>query len=478
MFGRLFRLFHPRTRCAAWAIVLLGAMLLPPSRAGAGIGERAFETRLSNGLKVIGVEDHKSPLVSFQVWYRAGARYEGWGKSGLAHLLEHMMFKGTRTVSGADFTRTINENGGEYNAFTGHDYAAYFVTLHADRVQVAIDLEADRMHNLVLSEQDFQTERMVVIEERRLRTEDNPQAYLEEQVDSAAYQAQPYHWPVAGWIEDLDRLTLADVEAFYRSCYNPASATIVVVGDIHREDLVARLEKVFGPIPKGVERARVTYKDPPQTGERRVVAERPAQLAAVITGFHVPNLGSPDAYVLEVIEAVLSQGKSSRLYEELVRQKELALEASADYSLTSTDPGLFYVSASVIPGKDPEAVEKALTGELEKLKTAPVGERELEKAKNQLEAGFVFAQDSLFSQGMMVAQYEIASDWRLIDSYVPSIRKVTREDIQRVANEYFNSVNRTVGVLAPAGAPAEKEPEGTPGPVKEHTVRLIPGRVE
>ena len=246
----------------------------------------------------------------------------------------------------------------------------------------------------------------------------------------------------------------------------------MVVGEFNREDLLKKLEKAFGPIPKGPARERMFYKDPPQTGERRVRVERPAQLAAVIVGYHVPNLGSPDGYVLEVIRALLSEGKSSRLQDVLVREQAIALEASAEYSLTSTDPGLFYVSASVIPEKDPVSVEKALLDELEKLKTAPAGERELERAKNQLEASFVFEQDSLFYQGMTIAGYELFSNWRLVDDYIPSIRKVSAADVMKAANEYFTERNRTVGVLAPIPAAPGQTPPLEVGKPKDHMVQV------
>lgn len=434
--------------------------------------QNASEVRLSNGLKVILLENHNSPAVTFQVWYRAGARHEGVGKTGLAHLLEHMMFKGTEKVSGEEFSRMIDENGGEENAFTGHDFAAYFETVSSDRIGVPIMLEADRMRNLVLRESDFNTERMVVIEERRMRVDDNPDASLHEQLDAGAYVSQPYHFPVIGWTEDLERITLEDVQSFYNTYYVPANAFIVVVGDFSRESLVPELEKAFGNIPPGTAQPAYSIQDPPQPGERRIVVERPARLATLAAGYHVPNLRLPDSYVLEVIRAVLSSGKSSRLYNRVVRGKGLALDASAYYSPVSQDPSLFYVSASVLPEKNMAEVETALYEELEQLKTVPVDALELEKAKNQLEASFVFDQDSIFSLGMQLAEYEIAFDWRAIGNYVPSIRSVTPEEIQRVAAKYFTSDNRTVGTLVPTGEP-EEEPSKPSAPPPEGMRKVI-----
>ncbi len=192
----------------------------------AGLKENVFETVLPNGLKVILLENHKAPLVTFQVWYRVGSRNEAWGKTGLSHMLEHMMFKGTERVGPEEFSRTIQENGGNDNAFTSYDYTAYFENLNADRVQVSIDLESDRMQNLLLREQDFRTERMVVMEERRLRTDDNPQAVLTEQVMATAFEMHPYHWPIIGWMEDIARFTLEDLKTYYKTYYNPVNAIL------------------------------------------------------------------------------------------------------------------------------------------------------------------------------------------------------------------------------------------------------------
>jgi zinc protease len=447
-------------------LLLSFSLFLPFSEAG--LRETVFETILPNGLKVLFLENHKAPLITFHVWYRVGSRNEEWGKTGLSHMLEHMMFKGTEKVGPEEFSRIIQENGGNDNAFTSRDYTAYFENLSADRVQIAIDLESDRMKNLILREEDFRTERMVVMEERRLRTEDNPQAYLQEQLEAAAFQIQPYHWPIIGWMEDISRFTLDDLKSYYRTYYNPINALLVVVGDFKKEDLLSSIEKAFGSYPKGTIPDQEKDKDPPQDGERRIFVKKEAQLPSIVMGYHVPNLREPDSYVLEVISVVLSGGKSSRLYQSLVREKRLVLSADADHSLLSRDPSLFYLSADLLPGKEVADVEKALDQEIEKLHKERVGERELEKAKNQLEASFIFSQDSTFYQAMLLARHEISLDWRTIDDYLPSIRKVSPEDIQRVAKQYLIPDNRTVGILIPL--PAK---EGKPGPVMPSTKEMI-----
>lgn len=415
----------------------------------AALRERVFEKVLPNGLKVLLLENHKAPVITFQVWYRVGSRNEEWGKTGLSHMLEHMMFKGTKKISGREFSRIIQENGGNENAFTSQDFTAYFENLSAGRVNISLELESDRMQNLVLREEDFHTERMVVMEERRLRTEDNPQAYLLEQVRATAFQIQPYHWPTVGWMEDIARFTIEDLKAYYRTYYNPTNAFLVVVGDFKREDLLPMIEKVFDPVAKGIGPKQVEYLDPPQAGERRISVKREAQLPYLVMAFPVPNLRDPDSYVLDVIATLLSGGKSSRLYQSLVREKRLVLDAEADHPLLSRDPDLFLISAEVLPGKEAYKVERALDQELERLRSEPAGHHELEKAKNQLEAAFTMGQDSLFFQAMLLARHEIALDWKAIDDYLPSIRKVTPEDVGRVASRYLIPDNRTVGLLIP-----------------------------
>jgi len=437
---------------------------------GATIAERVSETVLPNGLKVLLLENHKAPVITFQVWYRVGSRNEAWEKTGLSHVLEHMMFKGTKRFGPEQFSRIIQENGGNDNAFTSADYTAYFENLGADRVGIAVEMEADRMANLLLREDDFRTERMVVMEERRMRTEDDPHAVLQEQLQATAFQQQPYRWPVIGWMQDLRRLTLKDLEEYYRTYYNPVNAFLVVVGDFKKEELLPQIEKAFGAIPRGVPPDQEKGIDPPQLGERRMVVKKEAQLPFLLMGYHVPNLREPDSYVLEVIATLLSNGKSSRFYRDLVRERELVLSAEAEHSLLSRDSGLFLISAEPLPEKEVAQVERALEQELERLRREPVPTPELEKVKNLMEASFLTAQDSLFFQAMLLAQFEIASTWRAVDDYLPSIRKVTPEDIQRVANQYLIPERRTAGVLTPL--PPTKETRTAPGfSIKSKTVR-------
>ncbi len=445
-------------------------LLLRASPSSAGLADRVSEVTLGNGLKVILLENHKAPLITFQVWYRVGSRNEEWGKTGLSHMLEHMMFKGTEKTGPEEFSKIIQENGGNDNAFTSHDFTAYFENLSADRAGVAIDLESDRMAKLRLREEDFRTERMVVMEERRMRTEDNPSAFLQEQLEAAAFQLQPYHWPVIGWMEDVEGLTIGDLRSYYKKYYNPVNSFIVAVGDFKKGEVLGMIEKAFGSIPKGILPDQKRDMDPRQTGERRIYVRREAQLPSLVIGYHVPNLRQPDSYVLDVLATILSGGKSSRLYRSLVLDRQLAFSVDAQDSLLSRDPGLFYLSADLRPGKEVDDAERALNQEIEKLQKEPVGEKELEKAKNQLEASFIYRQDSLFYQAMLLAEYEIAMNWRAIDDYLPSIRKVSRDDIMRVAQQYLKKDNSTVGILIPL--PPERTNPSMPGvSPKGRTVR-------
>lgn len=424
----------------------------------ADLQELVSETVLPNGLKVLLLENHKAPVITFQVWYRVGSRNEEYSKTGLSHLLEHMMFKGTKKVGPGELSRIIQENGGQHNAFTSADCTTYFQNLGADRINVSLELESDRMQNLMLRDEDFQTERSVVMEERRLRTDDNPKAIVWEQLEATAFQLQPYHWPVIGWMQDIARLTVDDLSNYYKRFYNPVNAVVVVVGDFKKDELLPKIERFFGSIPKGVPPEAQVPVEEPQNGGRRIVVKKEARLASLVIGYHVPNLrgqssrdgqDSQDSYALEVVQTLLGSGESSRLQMSLVRKKKLALGIGVDHSLLSKDPGLFSIGADVLPDKSVADVEKAIDEEIELLQREPVGERELQKAKNQLEAGFIFHQDSLFSQAMRLARYEMVLGWRAIDGYLPAIRKVSAEDVQRVAKRYLTPDNRTVALLAP-----------------------------
>lgn len=428
---------------------ILVALLIMTAVPGFAQDLKVTERVLPNGLKVLLKEEHKAPVVTFQIWYKVGSRNERLGKTGLSHLLEHMMFKGTKKYGPKAFSRTVMKNGGNDNAFTGKDYTAYFENFASDRIGIALELESDRMQNLLFDPKEFESERKVVMEERRMRYEDDPSSAMLEQMMATAFLAHPYQWPVIGWMADLANITHEDLRRHYRTYYTPNNATIVVVGDFETRKLLPVIERYFGKIPRGPEPPKMGAIEPRQQGERRIIVRREAELPAIFAGYHVPNLRHPDSYALEVLAGILSEGRSSRLYRSLVYEKQLALYAGGDYNSISADPHLFYLYAGVMPGRTIDEVEKALYAEIESLKTDPVSDEEMEKAKNQIEAGFIMGQDSVFYQAMLIGQYETVADWRLIEKYLKGIRAVTKDDIRRVAKEYLSEDNRTVGILIP-----------------------------
>lgn len=416
------------------------------------------EYLLSNGMKVLLVEMPKAPVATVQVWYKVGSRNEVMGRAGLSHMLEHMMFKGTAKYPKGSFSRLIRKNGGMDNAFTSQDFTAYFENLAADRVQLALEMEADRMQGLILDQNELKTEREVVKEERRLRTEDDPQGALVEALFAQAYLSHPYHWPVIGWFGDLDAMTLDDLQRHYDTYYSPNNATLIVVGDIKAEQLLPTIKHLFEPIPRGPEPKPVATMEAEQKGERRFLLKREAQVPFVMMGYRVPNYTSEDSYALDVLESILSRGKSSRLYQSLVYDQKLSLAVGAEYGLMQTDPGLFYFYALVSPGQKVEVVEEALHKEIKRLQSEAPTEQELQRAKNQVEAARIFEQDSNFRHAMLLGQAEsVGAGWRKVDQFLERIRAVTARDVQRVAGQYLLEDSRTVGSLIPV-TPKPAEP--------------------
>lgn len=419
------------------------------------VADRVVEKTLENGLKILVLPVHKAPVVTLQVWYRVGSRNEQLGHTGLSHFLEHLMFKGTDKLGPEEFSQIVQQNGGETNAFTSTDYTTYFETLAADRLKVVLGLESDRMRNLKFRDETFQPEKRVVMEERRLRSVDNPWGALYEETYAGAFRAHSYMWPIVGWMKDLENIGLDDVKRHYDLYYRPNNAILVVAGDVEPKATVAHVASFFGDIPRGPMAPPMDREEPPQIGERRIVVKKEANLPSLVWGYKVPNIKHPDSFALEVLATILSGGESSRLYRRLVIEKRLLLDVNADYPLLSLDPNLMTLSAQMLPERTVAETEAALTGEIQKVHEELVTERELTKARNQIEAEFVFAQDSNFYQAMLLARFELNGDWRLIDRYLPGVRAVTAEDVRRVAKEYLVEDRRTVGILVPTGPPAK-----------------------
>ncbi len=435
-----------KTRLAVRLILAsVSAWLAAPVWAAA-----VHESILANGMKVLLVEEPKAPVATVQIWYKVGSRNEVLGRAGLSHMLEHMMFKGTARYPKGVFSRTIRKNGGNDNAFTSQDFTAYFENLAADRVQLALELEADRLGGLLLDDKEFQLEREVVKEERRLRSEDDPQAFLVETLFAQAFMMHPYHWPIIGWFPDLNAMTREDLKRHYDTYYVPNNATLVIVGDIKAETLLPTIKRLFEPIPPKPVPPPPSVEEPEQRGERRVIVKREAQVPFLMAGYRVPNFRSEDSYPLTVLETILAGGKSSRLYQSLVYEQKLALAVGAEYSRLQADPELFYCYVVLKPDQKPEEAERALYREIERLQEAPPTEQELQRAKNQVEATYIFGQDSNFRQAMLLGQAEtVGAGWRDIQQFVERLRGVTAADVQRVARQYFVADRRTVGILIP-----------------------------
>jgi zinc protease len=412
-------------------------------------GAQVQEYTLRNGLKVLILEEHKSPVATFQVWYCVGSRDEPSGKSGISHLLEHMMFKGTPRYGPSVLSKIVQKNGGTNNAYTTKDHTVYFELFASDRITLAMDLEADRMKNLLLDQKEVVSERNVVMEERRLRYEDDPQNSLFEEVVAMAFKVHPYQRPVIGWMSDLQSIGRDDLLQYYRTYYSPQNAVIIVVGDVNGSEMVEKIRDSFEDIPPAQPVGKIAFSEPDQRGEKRLFLKREAELPFITAAYHVPSFPHEDSFALEVLHLILSSGKSSRLYQSLVYDKKVALSASADYSGLNRDPYLFFFFVTASPGIPINDVEEALALDIDALKTSPPSEREIQKAKNQIEASFIMGQDSIYLQAMQYGMFEMLGDWRLIDQYLAGIRKVTQADVIRVAQKYLREGNRNVGVLLP-----------------------------
>jgi zinc protease len=429
--------------------LLLCLPILPVSAA-----ETVYERTLDNGLKVLVKPDRRAPILISQVWYKVGSSYEYGGVTGVSHLLEHMMFKGTERLAPGEFSRIIAENGGEENAFTGRDYTAYFQSLANDRLEVAFELEAERMRNLTLDAEEFAKELEVVKEERRTRTDDNPQSLAFERFNAVAYVASPYRIPVIGWAGDLEQASVDDLRDWYRLWYAPNNATLVVAGDVDPEEVFRLAEKHFGPLQPERIRPPKTQPEPDQLGEKRLVVQAPAQEPYLLMGFKAPALIDAteawEPYALEVLSSVLDGGSSARFSRELVRGSEVAASASTSYSAFGRLPGMFILSGVPAKGQTVEQLEAALLAQIERVRTEPVDDAEMERVRNQLIAEKVYELDSLFYQAMVLGQLEtVGLGWELADTYVDELAAVTPEQVLSVAQKYLVPEKLTVGILDP-----------------------------
>ncbi|BAO44957.1 M16 family metallopeptidase [Thiolapillus brandeum] len=427
-------------------------------------GNKVEEFMLGNGMKVIVKPDHRAPVVVSQVWYKVGSSYEQPGTTGVSHVLEHMMFKGTRHVAPDEFSRIIAALGGSENAFTGIDYTAYFETLSRQHLERALELEADRMQNLLLDEKEFQREVAVVREERRLRTDDDPNGLLWEQFNAVAWRVSPYRNPVIGWMHDLEVMSVADLRQWYERWYSPDNAILVVVGDVAPVQVLALAKKHFGAIPARQHPPWRQRPEPEQKGPVRMSLQIPAEQPVLLMGYKAPamaDLKDPtEAYALMVLNSILGDGDSSRLSAAVVREQGLAVSASSSYDAFSRLSGLLEVQA--IPARDVnlDDLESGLLSQIRRLQQEPVSKQELQRVINRTLASKVFARDSMFYQAMLMGMRETNGyDWHSLDEELKHIRAVTPRQVQAVARKYLVEEHLTVARLEPVreAAPVARE---------------------
>jgi zinc protease len=424
-------------------------------------GNGVLEFQLENGLKVLLKPVHSAPVASNWIWYRVGSRNELPGKTGISHWVEHMMFKGTPTFPKGSIMRLVNKNGGMLNGFTSYDYTAYFETLPADRLDLGLRIEADRMANSALDPNEVDSERTVIISERE-GSENSPNFLLHEELMALAFRAHPYGHQVIGWKEDLRQITREDLWTHYETYYGPHNAVLVVVGDVDVSATRARIEELFAPIPAGPPPPAVSVVEPVQTGERRVTVRQPGTAQYFQAAFHVPDARHPDNFPLMVLDAVLAGAspmtfgggstpthRSARLYKALV-ETELATWAGCGYT-PSVDPGVFNFYATVREGRSLEEVEQTMWAEVQRIRDEPVSEEELIKAQKQAKAQFAYALESITNQAHWLGLVDMVDSYTRFDSFLDDLATVTAADVQRVAQTYLVERNRSVGWFVPDG---------------------------
>jgi zinc protease len=423
------------------------------------------ETVLDNGLKVLIQEEHTAPVAAFMVWYKVGSRNETSGISGISHLLEHMMFKGTPTYAKGEIGRLFQKNGASFNAGTSLDYTVYYEVLASDRLELAMQIESDRMANASIPDEEHRLE-MTVVRSELERNEDDPHHALYTETFAQAFKAHPYHWPTIGWRTDVEQITTEQIRAYYRTYYKPNNATVVIVGDVDPAKALAMVKRYFGPVPRGEAPPPMTIVEPPQQGERRFKMRRPGDTRYLMVSYKNPAMTDPDSYALDVLGMILGHGKTSRLYRGLVETK-LATDADASNE-TARDPFLLIATVTVAPEATLEEVEAALHREIERMKREPATGAELARAKRQVEASFVYAKDSMRSLAQQLGYFETVGSYRYLDTYIERIEAVTPEDVQRVARKYLVEDARIVGCWDPiptdAAGPGGSAPAGVGGP--------------
>ena len=421
---------------------------------GVVYAQKAQDITLENGMKVIVLEDSRSPVVVNMLWYKAGSMDETSGITGVAHVLEHMMFKGTQAYGQGEFSRIVASLGGRENAFTSRDCTAYFQHIRSSELERMMALEADRMQNLLLTPEAFSKEIKVVMEERRLRTEDKPAALLDEAVYATAFSAHPYHWPIVGWMNDLKNMTVTDAKNWYLRWYAPNNATMVVVGDVSAPVVFDLARKYFGAIPvKDVVPSRAQI-EPAQKGLRRVTVKAPAENPMVVLAFKAPSLrdveNDEDVYALDVLAAILNGYDNARLPARLVRKDKVAASVAVDYAVPSRGPALFMLEAISVGKVSTADLERRLREEIARIAREGISPAELERVKTQLVASQIYKRDSLLGQALEIGMLEMTGiGYQNKDRLIEKLKEVSVDKIQSVAARYFGEDALTVGTLIP-----------------------------
>ena len=433
---------------------LCAALLFPAGAWAAADADNTFETTLANGMRVVVREDHRAPTAVQMVWYRVGSIDERDGVTGVAHVTEHMMFKGTPSVGPGEFNRRVAAVGGRDNAFTSTDYTAYFQQVPATQLKTVMALEADRMRHLTLEPTGYSKEIQVIMEERRMRTDDQSSARVHEAMNAVAWQAHPYRRPVIGWMSDLEQMTVADVRDWYRRWYVPNNATLVVVGDVSHQQVFGWARQTYGAIPARALPERKQYEEPMQAGKRQLDVKAPADLPLLVMGWKVPRLNDPrkdlDPYALEMLAQILDGHDAARLPTALVKEQQVAVSVDTSYDSTNRGPSMFMLQASPRPGHTVDQLEQAIRGALAEVANKGVTEQELTRARSQLRSSEVYKKDSMMGQAMEIGMLEtLGYGWQASPLMLDKLNQVTVADVQRVAQSYFKDDQLTIARLVP-----------------------------
>ena len=419
--------------------------------------EDVRRTVLDNGLVVLTKEVHTSPIVTSMIWYRVGSRNEELGQTGKSHFLEHMLFKGTDRFKKGEIDLITLKNGGGNNAFTSHDFTAYYFNFASDRWDISLEIEADRMVNCTFEPEEFEAEKKVVIEELKTGL-DSPWGLLHQEEEAAAFKVHPYRNPIVGWLQDVERATAKEQQAYYHRYYHPNNATLVLAGDFDTEQVLAKVARAFGSIPAGPAAPKMVLEEPPQRGERRLVVRWRSKVPRLAIAYHTPQIAHPDSYALQVLGVLLSEGKASRLYQRLVEREQSVTFVSAEFG-EAKDPTLFHIRSEARGEHPIDEIETSLYDELGAIAAGQVTQHELDRAKHQIEAHFILSRERTLDQAILLGQIETLQGMDYIDSYIQRINAVTAEDVARVCTEYLNEDNRTVASLVSDGSEHEEEVE-------------------